>query len=179
MQKALIEMNVQLSNVLSDISGSSGSAIIQAIIQGERDPHKLAALRDNRVKATRDQVAQSLRGTWKPELIFVLGQAFALRSFYLEKIKECDRAIADHLSTFETKADAKEKPLPVLKPGKNRKQGHAPAFDLRGELYRVSGADLSILSGLPAIGQTPAHPTAGWWSPSNSGRSRGQLHGLR
>jgi transposase len=148
MQKALIEMNVQLSNVLSDISGSSGSAIIAAIVRGERDPHQLAALRDNRVKATRDEVAQSLRGTWKPELIFVLGQAFALRGVYLEKIEQCDQAIEAHLSTFETKADAKEKPLPILKPGKNRKQGHAPAFDLRGELYRISGADLTTLDGI-------------------------------
>src|SRR5215468_3925960 len=66
MQKALTQMNVQLANVLSDVSGATGQAIIKAILAGERDPHKLAALRDPRVRASEEQIAQSLEGNWQP-----------------------------------------------------------------------------------------------------------------
>lgn len=68
MQKALIEMNIQLSNVLSDLSGVSGMAIVQAILDGERGPSKLAALADPQVKASRAVIAKSLEGNWRPEL---------------------------------------------------------------------------------------------------------------
>jgi hypothetical protein len=74
MQKALTQMNIQLANVLSDVSGTTGQAIIKAILGGERDPHKLAALRDCRVKASEEQIAKSLEGNWQPDLLFVLKQ---------------------------------------------------------------------------------------------------------
>jgi transposase len=153
MQKALTEMNIQLANVLSDVTGVSGTRIIEAIIAGERDAKNLAKLCDNRVKATRAEIAESLRGIWKPELIFVLTQAFAVRQFYLEKIAECDRQVEAHLATFATKVDVNKDPLPELKKGKNRKEGHAPAYDLRAELYRISGADLTTID---AIGEQTA-----------------------
>src|ERR1700719_2165437 len=71
MQKALTQMNLQLANVLSDISGMSGQAIIKAILAGERDPHKLAELRDRRVKASQEQIARYLEGNWQEDLLFV------------------------------------------------------------------------------------------------------------
>src|ERR1700726_2611760 len=72
MQKALTRMNIQLANVISDISGVTGQAIIQAILAGERDPHKLAAFRDWRVKASKEEIARSLEGHWEEDLLFVL-----------------------------------------------------------------------------------------------------------
>src|SRR5947207_14139164 len=74
MQKTLTQMNLQLANVLTDISGATGQAIIQAILAGERDPHKLAEFRDPRVKASEQQIAQSLEGNWQEDLLFVLQQ---------------------------------------------------------------------------------------------------------
>ena len=75
MQKALTKMNIQLANVLSDINGLSGQEIIGAILQGERDPWKLADLKHYRVKASREEVARSLEGNWRDDVLFELGQA--------------------------------------------------------------------------------------------------------
>ena len=74
MQKVLTEMNVQLANVLSEVSGMTGQAIVKAILKGERDPYKLAELRDWRVKATQEQIARSLEGNWQEDLLFLLRQ---------------------------------------------------------------------------------------------------------
>jgi transposase len=74
MQKALTQMNIQLANVLSDVSGMTGQAIIKAILAGERDPHKLAEFRDARVKASEVEIARSLEGNWQEDLLFVLQQ---------------------------------------------------------------------------------------------------------
>ena len=89
-QKVLIEMNVQLSNVLSDISGVSGMNIIQAILDGERDPWELAALAAPGVKATSEEIVKSLEGNWRQELLFVLRQQVELYRTYQEKIRDCD-----------------------------------------------------------------------------------------
>jgi DNA-binding protein YbaB len=74
MQKALTQMNIQLANVISDLSGRTGQAIVRAILAGERDAKKLAELKDCRIRATREEVAKSLEGNWRPELLFVLQQ---------------------------------------------------------------------------------------------------------
>jgi len=74
MQKALTQMNIQLANVLSEVSGVTGQAIIQAILAGERDPRKLAAFRDKRVKASEEEIARSLEGNWQEDLLFMLKQ---------------------------------------------------------------------------------------------------------
>jgi transposase len=67
-------MNLQLANVLSDVSGMTGQAIIKAILAGERDPHELAKFRDFRVKASEEQIARSLEGHWQEDQLFVLEQ---------------------------------------------------------------------------------------------------------
>jgi transposase len=72
MQKALTQMNVQLANVISDVSGLTGQAIIRAMVAGESDPRKSAELSDPRIQASREEVAKSLEGNWRPELLFVL-----------------------------------------------------------------------------------------------------------
>src|SRR6266700_2191016 len=85
MQKTLTEMNVQLSNVLSDLSGASGMAIIHAILEGERDPWSLAALADPQVKASQEVIAKSLEGNWRQELLFVLSQEVEMYRMYQDK----------------------------------------------------------------------------------------------
>src|SRR5439155_4002632 len=97
MQKALAEMNIQLSNVLSDLSGVSGMAIVQAILNGERDPQALAALADPQVKASRKLIAKSLRGNWREEVLFVLRQEVEMYRMYQERIAACDQKLQDQL----------------------------------------------------------------------------------
>jgi transposase len=96
-QKALTEMNLQLANVISDISGTTGLRILRAIVEGERDPQRLATLRDWRIKATPEEVANSLLGNWRDELIFVVEENLALYGVYQQKIERCDGRIEQHL----------------------------------------------------------------------------------
>jgi transposase len=146
MQKALTEMNIQLANVISDISGTTGMKILRDIIQGERDPDKLAMHKHGRIQASRAEIARSLEGTWRPELLFVLEQSLELYDTYLKKISECDRRIDQHLKTMDAKVGA---PQPVPEPRRMRgPRKHEPRFDLRGQLYRVTGVDLTQIDGV-------------------------------
>jgi transposase len=146
MQKVLTEMNVQLANVLSDLSGTTGMAIVEAILEGQRDPQRLAALADPRVQASRKEIAQSLEGHWREDLLFVLQQVHDLYFTYLESIRACDRRIEAHLKTLETKADLAAPPLPPVPRLPRRK--HIPQTNLREELYRITGVDLTRIDGI-------------------------------
>jgi transposase len=146
MQKVLTEMNVQLANVLSDLSGRSGMEILKAILSGERNPQRLAALADPRVKASRKEIAQSLEGHWRDDLLFVLRQVHDLYFFHLESIADCDRHIEAHLKTLESKVAGAEQPLPPTPPPPRRK--HIPQTNLREELYRIAGVDLTRIDGI-------------------------------
>jgi transposase len=146
MQKALTQMNLQLANVISDISGETGQAIIGAILKGERDPQQLAQLRDQRVKASEAKVAASLEGNWRPELLFILRQEYESYQMFQNKMAECDRALREHYRGMAAKADPRS--LPEL-PRHKRCRGHAPAnFDLRAELYRTTGVDMTAIDGV-------------------------------
>ena len=129
MQKALTQMNVQLANVISDVSGLTGQAIIRAMVAGERDPRKLAELSDPRVHASREEVAKSLEGNWRPELLFVLQQEVKMYDAYQQRIDECDQQLQKHLATFVSAAPpqlTEEEPKKKkTKPAKN-----APRFEL-------------------------------------------------
>jgi len=145
-QKVLTEMNVQLANVISDISGLTGLAILDAILEGERDRYRLAELADPRIQASKEEIAKSLEGNWRPELLFVLGQQRELYREYQKRIRECDEALQAHLKNIH------DKPKPESKP-ENPKAGkragtNAPKFDLRGELFRISGVDLTRIDGV-------------------------------
>jgi transposase len=146
MQKVLTEMNVQIANVITDISGVTGMAILNAILAGERDRNKLAQLADPRVKASQEEIAKSLEGNWRPELLFVLRQQMDTYKVWQKRIQECDEAIEAHLKTMESKAGPGEQP-PASKRGK-KAGGNAPEFNLRGELYRISGIDLTSIDGI-------------------------------
>jgi transposase len=140
MQKALTEMNVQLHNVLSDISGVSGMAMIQAILKGERDPWALAALACPGVKASQADIAKSLHGNWRKELLVVLRHEVELYRMYQDKIVECDQELRIHLQSLGSQIDTQAQPLGPRPKGK-KAQGNTPKFDLRSELYRITGVD--------------------------------------
>ena len=150
MQKALTQMNVQLANVISDVSGLSGQAIIRAIIAGEHNPEKLAALSDPRVHASREEVAKSLEGNWRPELLFVLQQEVEMYDTYQQRITECDRQLQKHLARF---ADAV--PLQPTQTEPKRKKTklakNAPRFELGKELQRITGVDLTRIDGIDVM----------------------------
>jgi len=149
MQKALTQMNLQLANVISDISGWTGQAIIQAILKGERNPRELAKLRDPRVKASAEEIIQSLEGNWRVELLFVLKQEFEMYQTFERKIQECDQELYRHLQSIEQKADPEE--LEEV-PRNKRPHGNVPQkFDLREELYRITGVDLTGIDGLNVL----------------------------
>jgi hypothetical protein len=144
MQKALTQMNVQLANVISDISGKTGLAILRAIVAGERDPTKCSSLKHNRIRASREAIAQSLDGNWRGELVFVLEQSLELYDLYVSKISECDQRIATHLNTMDTKPHENPDLLPEVEASDTR---HHP-FNLRNQLCRIAGVDLTKVAGL-------------------------------
>ena len=146
MQKALTQMNVKLQHVISNITGQTGMDIIEAIVGGERDPRKLAQLRNYRIKADEATIAKSLQGHWREEHIFELTQALELYRVYQDKITECDREIEAQLERFEDRSDG-EPPAPN---GKKPHQGNAPRFDVRTHLYQMTGVDLTRIDGVDA-----------------------------
>jgi transposase len=117
-QKALTEMNLQLANVISDICGTTGLRILHAIVDGERDPQRLAAMRDWRIKATPDEVAKSLLGNWRDELIFVLGENLALYDVYQQKVERCDYRIEQHLKSMSAQGRQQQQPSAETRKGK-------------------------------------------------------------
>lgn len=150
MQKVLTEMNVQLSNVLSDVSGMSGMKIIEAILEGERDPWKLATFVEPEVKAKPEDIAKSLEGNWREELLFVLRQHVELYRIYQEKITDCDLQLRKHLESLGSKVDLKTQPIGNRPKGK-KKSKNAPGFDLRTELYRITGIDWTQINGIDVL----------------------------
>jgi transposase len=150
MQKVLTQMNIQLANVISDLSGWTGQRIVRAILAGERDPETLAALSHPGIHATRQTIARSLEGTWQPDLLFVLQQEVAMYDSYQQRIAECDQALEQHLKGIADKVAATppdaERPA---RPKRRRKAGsHAPQFDVGRELHRISGVDLTRIDGI-------------------------------
>jgi transposase len=145
MQKALQQMNVQLTQVLSDINGLSGLAIIESILQGERHPLKLAAMADRRVKSTQEQIAQALIGDYRAEHLFQLKTAFELYHTYEAKITACDEELARELEKLPDRVDIKVKPLPA-------KSNHkAIDENFRQGLYLKLGVDLTAIEGIGAL----------------------------
>jgi transposase len=144
MQKALMEMNVQLHHVVSDITGVTGMRIIRAIVAGTHAPETLAAFRDSRCAASEATIRDALTGNYRPEHVFALRHALELYDVHQAKILECDREIEDVLRTLNAGRPAPRTPLPAVRHAKSR---HEPAFDARGTLYTLLGADLSQIHG--------------------------------
>jgi len=146
MQKALVQMNLQLQVVLEDITGATGMKIIRAVLAGERDPHRLAALRHGKCKHDAATIAAALRGDWREEHLFALEQAVALVDAYQAKIAACDARIRAHLARFADRGTGDPPP-----PGPPRRADrHDLGFDATAELYRLTGVDLTAIPGLGA-----------------------------
>jgi transposase len=150
MQKALQQMNLQLPQVLSDITGKSGLAIVRAIVAGEHNPQVLAQLRDERCDKSEAEIAKALTGTYRPEHLFALQQALSLYEAYTDQVRLCDLEIEKQFQILKPERDM---PLPPLerRDKRNSHSKNAPQYDARGLLYELVGVDLVAISGLNAI----------------------------
>jgi transposase len=142
MQKALVQMNIQLANVIADVAGASGQAILRAIVAGERNPYVLAGLKNCRVRATEEEIARSLQGTWRAEHLFALRQALDAFDFCGKQLQQCDEEIEAQLQRLHITAVEPDN-------GKKRsKAKNAPKFDLRTRLFQMCGVDLTRIDGI-------------------------------
>jgi transposase len=161
-QKALTKMNVQLANVISDISGVSGQAIIAGILKDERDLYKLADLKDYRCKASREEIARSLEGHWREDVLLELRQAVDYYHFLHLQMQECDQQLEGYLAqlptrTLEAPAQPEDVAVDPSKKGKKKAarkaRGNEPRVDLdmTAELKRICGVDLTSIDGISVI----------------------------
>lgn len=147
MQKALMEMNVQIHHVISDITGVTGMAIIRQIVEGERDGQKLAKLRDPRCKEPEEIIAAALAGNFKREHVFVLTQALALYDAHQLQLKDCDKRIEALLAELSTSSEAPIEPCPPPRVGRPR--NNQPRFEIQSPLHRICGnVDLTQIPGV-------------------------------
>ena len=159
MQKALTTMNIQLANAISDVSGVTGLAIIRAIVQGERDRWKLAELRDRRIRASQEEVAHSLEGNWREEVLFELGQVLEGYDFYQKQMAACDQQLRKYLAELPDRKGsgaAEGEGASAQGPGKKRRKSkprrkNQPSFNLEAELHRILGVDLTRIDGIDII----------------------------
>ena len=142
MQKALTQMNIQLTNVISDVVGETGQKILRAIVAGERDGQVLAAMKNVRIRASEAEIAKSLQGNWRTEHLFALKQALAMFDFIGLQLVECDREIEAQLQSLQVHDG---EPATGKKRSRPR---NAPKFDLRTQLYRMCGVDLTRIDGI-------------------------------
>jgi transposase len=146
MHKALEQMNVQLHKAVSDLTGQTGMRILRAIVAGERDVHALARLRDRRVKATEEEVARALEGTYREEHMFALTQALEAFDFFQQQLAACDQALERYFATLPSA------PCPAsAPPALQRRRKNQPHFDLRSEIARVAGVDPCQIEGIAAL----------------------------
>jgi len=147
MQKALTQMNLKLQQVVADISGATGLRIIRAIVGGQRDAQALAQLRDGRCQHDEATIARALEGTYRTEHLFELQQALELYEVYQQKIAVCDQQIQACLKTFANRTD---EPLPPTdrSSGKHQRARTGPGLEMRSELWRISGVDLTRIDGI-------------------------------
>jgi transposase len=144
MQKALQQMNLKLTNVISDLTGVTGLLILRDILAGERDPHQLAAHRNAHCAQSEEEIAQSLEGTYQAEHVFALKQALEAYDFFQEQLKACDIEIEKSYAAFTPQADVVAQPLPPAQRPQRKSGGNVLACDLRQSLYQMAGVDLQI-----------------------------------
>lgn len=145
MQKAMTQMNVKLQHVVGDITGVTGMRIIKAILSGERNERKLAKLRDPKCRHSEREIAEALRGTWRPEHLFALKQAVELYEFYAKQIEACDVEIEKCLKDFEDRSGGGSY---NADPWRRTTRAGALNFDPGETLFRMAGVDLTKVDGL-------------------------------
>jgi len=151
MQKALDQMNLQLHHVISDITGTTGLAILDAILDGNRDVQVLAALRDPRIKASHETIAKSLVGDYRQEHLFTLQQSVGLYREYQRRIAACEEEMQRLMKGLETKADPAILPTAKDSVKKCKVMPPARAMALREEAYRILGVDLTTIPGISVL----------------------------
>lgn len=173
MQKALDLMNIHIHKAISDITGLTGMRIIQAILDGERNPEVLAEMRDPRIKCSKDELVEALQGDYRPEHLFTLRQALSLYEFYWQQIVECDKQIEVCLTQISANRVMPQEPTEACDAdcsgngaaSKSRKKkrvgGNAPKFDLQSHLIKLCGGidvthidGMNVVTGLTAISET-------------------------
>lgn len=151
MQKALTQMNLQIHHVLSDITGKSGLAILDAILAGKREPRQLAELADGRIHADKETVVKSLVGHYRSEHLFTLRQSLQAYRQYQKMLADCDRELEQHMRQLPDHDDGSEPPASVSKAGRGKRRKNQFHFDMGKELYRLLGTDLTAVPGLSAL----------------------------
>jgi transposase len=166
MQKSLELMNIKVYTVIDDITGRTGTRIIEAILGGERNPKNFLPFVDSRIKASKDTIAKSLEGNWRAEHLFILRSCYELFQFYKQSIAQCDVQIEQHLQRFEARQnEGVFEPLKKMEseqktPRLKKKNKNSPLIDIRKYLQNIHGVDvmeiygISDLSGLQILGET-------------------------
>jgi hypothetical protein len=144
MQKALMQMNLQLQHVVRDINGLTGRRIIDAILSGERDPGRLASLRDRRCKESEDTIAAALHGNYRDEHLFALRVSVELYDVYSQKIKECELSA----QSLMVKLAGPEYVAPERQAGDWRILGNGFSFNPKSLIESIAGHNLMSLPGL-------------------------------
>ena len=146
MQKALVQMNLQLHLVVSDITGVTGMRILRDIVAGQTDPHQLAKHRDHRCRASETEVAAALTGNYRPEHLFALKQNLELFDAFHLKLQSCDAAIESHLQLLAQRSTPST-PLPPPRTT-SKPRVNEPRFELRPLLHQITGVDLSQIDAI-------------------------------
>jgi len=157
MQKALQQMNIQLPQVLRDITGETGLAIVRAIVAGERDGVKLAQFRDPRCKSSAETIAKALTGTWKEEYLFALQQSLELYDFYTQQVANCDAQIQQQYTVMKPRWQySPDNPVtPVPKRRRKKRNKNSPPSGVENEIIRITGVDIAAVDGIgPGLAQT-------------------------
>jgi transposase len=175
MQKSLELMNIKIAGIIDDITGKTGTKIIEAILEGERDPVNFLPFIDRRIKADKETIVKSLQGNWRAEHLFTLRSSYELLGFYKERVSKCDEQIEQHLQCYEArqnegivapveeKAEEKVEGAVAVQSSKKKskkKNKNSPAIDIRKYLQGIHGVDvmeiygISDMSGLQILGET-------------------------
>ena len=147
MQKALEQMHLTLTEVVSDMNGKTGMAILRAILAGERDPQRLARHRDRRCTHDQATIAKALEGHWRAAHLFALQQALEQYAFLQQQLQACEQQIDACLQTFVTHVEV-EPPQPTRARKRRARQQQAPSFDVHRYLNTMTGVDLTQIDGI-------------------------------
>lgn len=156
MEKAMEVMNIKIHTVISDLTGKTGIAIVEAILAGERNPRNFLSLIDPRIKATPETIEKSLEGDWQEDQLFMLAENYECYKFFKERIAKCDKAIESELQKYTAARNEGEIPTTMEQANKKitrkKKNKNAPPFDIRSYLISILGVDTSAIFGLSEIG---------------------------
>ena len=148
MQKSLDQMNVRVHRAVSDINGTTGMAILRAIVGGERDAHKLAQLRDPRCHQSEQEIAEQLSGHWREDHLFSLQQALKMYDAVLEQIAAYEKEILRKLEEMERDEQRGQTAPPLQNANKIRMIKKRGQEAKRQALYRISGVDMTQIDAI-------------------------------